>query len=202
MATRVRPLRSRPESHGCERHHSLAMARTRGVRSRSGRRSLLGPSRTSTATSAAFTPVSSTKEHEMPKTTSRGTAKKSELPSTLKKSPAKAQRTFAKAHDAAADQYGEGERAHRVAYSALKHSYEKVGDHWEPKDTKGPSDSRARSGGPKPRGESAEGVNATASKKHLLDVARRLDIRGRSTMSKDQLVTVIEKANRRETSRN
>ena len=69
----------------------------------------------------------------MPKTTKRGSAKKSELPSTLQKSAPKAQRTFAKAHDSAAKQYGEGERAHRVAYDALKHSYEKVGDHWEPK---------------------------------------------------------------------
>lgn len=50
----------------------------------------------------------------MPKTTSRGAAKKSELPSTLKKSPPKAQRTFAKAHDAAAEEYGEGERAQPV----------------------------------------------------------------------------------------
>ena len=32
----------------------------------------------------------------MPKTTSRGTAKKSPVPSTLKKSPEKAQRTFSK----------------------------------------------------------------------------------------------------------
>ena len=138
----------------------------------------------------------------MPKTTKSGTAKKSELPSTLQKSDAKAQRTFAKAHDSAVKEYGEGERAHRVAYSALKHSYEKVGDHWEPKDVKGPSDSRARSGGPNPKGTSAEGVNATASKKHLLEVARRLDISGRSTMTKDQLVTAIQTANRRETSRN
>lgn len=37
----------------------------------------------------------------MPKTTRTGSAKKSELPSTLKKSDAKAQRTFAKAHDSA-----------------------------------------------------------------------------------------------------
>lgn len=69
----------------------------------------------------------------MPKTTKRGDAKKSELPSTLRRSEAKAQRTFAKAHDAAAKEYGEGDRAHRVAYAALKHSFEKVGDHWEPK---------------------------------------------------------------------
>ncbi|MCB0939614.1 MAG: ChaB family protein [Mycobacterium sp.] len=138
----------------------------------------------------------------MPKTTKTGSAKKSELPSTLKKSDAKAQRTFAKAHDSAVKEYGEGERAHRVAYGALKHSYERVGDHWEAKDHKGPSDARARSGGPDPKGQTAEGVNANATKKHLLDVARRLDITGRSSMSKDELVSAIEKANRRETSRN
>lgn len=138
----------------------------------------------------------------MPKTTKSGSAKKSELPSTLKKSDAKAQRTFAKAHDSAVKEYGEGERAHRVAYSALKHSYEKVGDHWERKSSKGPSDARARSGGPNAKGRTAEGVDANASKKHLLDVARRLDISGRSSMNKGELVTAIEKANRRESSRN
>lgn len=44
-------------------------------------------------------------------------------------------------------------------------------------------------------------MNANASKSHLLDIARRLDIPGRSTMSKDDLVTAIEKANRRQTRR-
>ena len=48
----------------------------------------------------------------MPKTTETGKAKNSELPSTLKKSDDKAKRTFAKAHDAAEQEYGEGERAH------------------------------------------------------------------------------------------
>jgi cation transport regulator ChaB len=138
----------------------------------------------------------------MPKTTKSGSARKSELPSTLQNSPAKAQRTFAKAHDAAVKEYGEGQRAHRVAYSALKHSFEKVGDHWEAKAQKGPSDSRARSGGPDPSGKSAEGVDANASKKHLVDVARKLDISGRSNMSKDELVSAIKKANRRSTARN
>ncbi len=137
----------------------------------------------------------------MPKTTKSGQAKKSELPSTLRKSSPKAQRTFAKTHDSAAEQYGEGERAHRVAYDALKHSYEKVGDHWEAKSEKGPSDSRAESGGPNPKGKSAEGVDANASKKHLTEIARRLDIPGRSTMTKGELVTAIKKANRRESSR-
>jgi cation transport regulator ChaB len=138
----------------------------------------------------------------MPKTTKQGSAKKSELPSTLQKSDAKAQRTFAKAHDSAAEEYGEGERAHRVAYSALKHSYEKVGDHWEAKDEKGPSDQRAKSGGPNAKGATAEGVDANASKKHLVEVARKLDISGRSTMTKDELVDAIQKENRRVSARN
>ena len=43
----------------------------------------------------------------MPKTTKTGKPKQDELPSTLQRSPKKAQRTFAKAHDAAADQYGD-----------------------------------------------------------------------------------------------
>lgn len=133
----------------------------------------------------------------MAKTTKSGQAKQSELPSTLKKSPEKAQRTFAKVHDAAAEQYGEGERAHRAAFSAVKHSFEKVGDHWEAKDEKGPSDDRAESGGPNPTGASAEGVDANASKKHLMALARRLDVEGRSTMTKDELVAAIMKANRR-----
>jgi cation transport regulator ChaB len=50
-----------------------------------------------------------------------------DVPSTLKRSPKKAQDAYAKAHDAAVDEYGEGERAHRTAFSAVKHSYEKVG---------------------------------------------------------------------------
>ncbi|MGO4615116.1 ChaB family protein [Nocardia sp. 2YAB30] len=135
----------------------------------------------------------------MPKTTARGDAKKSELPSTLQRSGDKAQRTFAKAHDSALKEYGSEERAHRVAYSALKHSYERVGDHWEPKDQRGPSDERAESGGPNAKGETAEGVNANATKKHLLDIASRLQVTGRWKMTKDELVSAIEKANRLET---
>jgi ChaB len=49
----------------------------------------------------------------------------------------------ARAHDSAVAQYGDGERAHRTAFAALKHSFEKVGDCWEPKKTTGPSDSQA-----------------------------------------------------------
>lgn len=61
----------------------------------------------------------------MPKTTKGGKAKQDGLPATLKRSPAKAQRTFAKVHDAAAESYGEGERAHRTAFAAVKHSFER-----------------------------------------------------------------------------
>ncbi|MFB4303010.1 ChaB family protein [Actinomadura sp. NTSP31] len=138
----------------------------------------------------------------MPKTTSKGKAKKEELPDTIKRSDAKAQRTFAKAHDSAAKEYGEGQRAHRVAYSALKHTHEKVGDHWEPKAkrAKGPSDKQAEGGVGTSR-KTAGGVDANASKKHLYDVAKRLDVSGRSTMSKKELVKAIEKANNRKTAK-
>ena len=124
-----------------------------------------------------------------------------ELPSTLQRSPEKAQETWSKAHDSAVQTYGEGERAHRTAFSALKHTHEKVGDHWEPKEAYGPSDDRAASDGPDAAGRSAGGVDANASKKHLQDLARRLEIRGRSSMTKDQLVEAIGKANDRATAR-
>ena len=127
------------------------------------------------------------------------------LPSTLARSPEKAQRTYLETLESAEKTYdGDEERAHRAAFAAVKHSFEKVGDHWEPKDHKGPSDSQAERGGQAARagtGETHEGVDANASKAHLLDVARRLDIPGRSKMSKDELVDAIERANRRETAR-
>lgn len=136
----------------------------------------------------------------MPKTSRAGHAKKSELPGTIARSDAKAQRTFAKAHDAAAEEYGEGERAHRVAYAALKHTHEKVGDHWEPKAAAGPSDAKA-AGDRSTKARTAEGVDANASKSHLYDVAKRLDVHGRSRMTKEQLVDAIRKENGRRTRR-
>lgn len=132
----------------------------------------------------------------MPKTDESGRPRRGELPDTIRRSSHKAQRTFAKAHDSALDDYGSEERAHRVAYSALKHSYEKVGDHWEAKADRGPSDSRDESGGPHPSGESQEGVDANATKKHLLEIARRLQISGRSTMRKNELIEAIKAENR------
>jgi len=127
-----------------------------------------------------------------------------DLPSTLQRSDKHAQATWQKTHDSAAEQYGDGERAHRTAFSALKHTYEKVGDHWEPKDESGPSDTQAAQGGSAARNrprKTAEGVDANASKEHLLELARRLEIRGRSRMTKAELVEALKKANRRETAR-
>jgi hypothetical protein len=136
----------------------------------------------------------------VPKTDGNGRPKKDELPSTIARSGAKAQRTFAKAHDSAAESYGEGERANRTAYSALKHTHEKVGDHWEPKSEKGPSDAKAAGGRGTP-GQTKGGVNASASKKHLYEQAKRLGVEGRSTMSKEELVEALQRASRRETAR-
>ena len=134
----------------------------------------------------------------MPKTTKSGQPKPDEIPSTLRRSPKKAQRTFAKAYDAAAETYdGDEERAARTAFAAVKRGFEKVGDHWEPKAEKGPSDESAETPGRK--GRTAGGVDANASKAHLYDLAKRLDVEGRSKMSKDELVEALQKANARET---
>ncbi|MDQ1618773.1 MAG: hypothetical protein QOE19_1342 [Actinomycetota bacterium] len=128
---------------------------------------------------------------------------KKDMPSTVARSSRKAQDTWGETHDSAVDQYGEGERAHRTAFASLKHTHEKVGDHWVAKQEKGPSDAHAARGGAAARrgGETAGGVDANASKAHLLGVARRLDVKGRSSMTKPQLVDAIQKANDRATAR-
>lgn len=117
------------------------------------------------------------------------------LPSTLKRSPQKAQRTWIKTHDSAAKEYGDGERAHRTAYAALKHSFKKVGDHWEPKGHKGPSDPRAKQSTRNARrgkGETFGGVDYYGStKEELYRRAKKLDIKGRSDMSKKELARAI-----------
>lgn len=121
---------------------------------------------------------------------------KEDLPSTLQRSPAKAQRTWSKAHDSAVDTYGEGERAHRTAYSALKHSFEKVGDHWEPKDHKGPSDPQAAKGAPQSSegGKTYGGVDVEGrSRDELYQRARKLGVKGASRMKKTELAEAIAK---------
>jgi cation transport regulator ChaB len=141
----------------------------------------------------------------MVKTGSRtGTSgRRSDVPSTVARSAPKAQRTWSKTHDSAVSTYGEGERAHRTAFSALKHSFEKVGDHWEAKKRRGPSDRQASSGGAggKRQYATAGGVDANASKSHLLGLAARLGIRGRSSMNKPQLVSAVRRSSDRQSAK-
>jgi cation transport regulator ChaB len=130
---------------------------------------------------------------------------KKEMPSTVRRSPKKAQRTWGKTHDAAVEQYGEGERAHRTAFASLKHSFEKVGDRWKEKEggKKGPSDRQAAKGGAAARrgGRTAGGIDVSATKEHLMARARELGVKGRSRMSKSQLVEALQKASKRKTAK-
>ena len=117
------------------------------------------------------------------------------MPSTIKRSLPKAQRTWAKTHDNAVREYGEGERAHRTAFAALKHSFEKQGDRWVPKKHKGPSDPRAREGGRAARagrGETFGGVDYYGhSREELYARAKKLGVSGRSSMTKKELAKAI-----------
>ena len=130
---------------------------------------------------------------------------KEDLPSTLQRSPEKVQDTYAKTLDSAEETYdGDEARAHRTAWSAVKHVAEKHGDHWELKDEKGPSDPQAAKGGRaarESRTETAGGINANKTKDELLEDAREADISGRSSMSKDELVEALQKHSRRATAK-
>jgi cation transport regulator ChaB len=123
--------------------------------------------------------------------------KKEDLPGTIRRSPKKAQRTYAKALDSAHEQYDDEERGHRTAYAALKHSFERSGDRWVEKDEKGPSDPQAAKGGRAARESKTPtggGKDVGATKSELMDQARKLDVKGRSKMSKDQLTRAVAKA--------
>lgn len=127
------------------------------------------------------------------------------LPRTIARSDAKAQETYLRTKESAEATYdGDRSAAARVAYSSLKHGYEKVGDHWEAKVQRGPSDrqSARRDRGKVDRPSStAGGVDARATKAHLLEVATRLGVRGRWGMTKAELVDAVEQANRAATRR-
>lgn len=122
------------------------------------------------------------------------TLSKVKMPGTLERSPQHARDIYAKTLVSAVEQYGDGARAHQTALAAVKHSYEKIGDHWEAKEERGPSDDRAAGDRQAP---SAGGVDANATKAHLYQVAQRLGISGRSRMSKDELVEAIDAENQR-----
>jgi cation transport regulator ChaB len=119
--------------------------------------------------------------------------KKEDLPSTLQRSPAKVQRTYAKTLDSAEEQYDSDERAARTAWSAVKQVAEKKGDRWELKDEPSASDEGFS--------DAAGGVDKQKSKAELLEDAREADIPGRSKMDKEELVEALDRHNRRETDR-
>src|SRR5215210_8093162 len=123
--------------------------------------------------------------------------KKEDLPSTIARSAEKVRRTYAKTLDSAQEQYDSEERAHRTAWSAVKHVAERTGDHWELKDEPGPSDEQAAQSGaaardnPKPtRG----GVDVRGNTKdELYERAKQLGVKGRSKMTKDELARAIQR---------
>lgn len=119
------------------------------------------------------------------------------MPSTLKRSPPKAQRQFEETLEHAEKEYGKGERASRTAYASLKHNFEKVGDHWQAKKHAGPSDPRSTRSTREKRqgkGETYGGVDEMGhSRRELYDRAKALDVPGRSKMDKKQLARAIAK---------
>ena len=131
-------------------------------------------------------------------------AKKEDIPDTLERSPKKVRDTYEKTLDSAHETYDSEARAHRTAWSAVKHVAEKKGDHWEPKDRKGPSDPQAAKGGRAARESSAPtygGVDAGKSKAELYEQAREAGVEGRSKMSKGELARALQRANDRATAR-
>jgi cation transport regulator ChaB len=123
--------------------------------------------------------------------------KKRDIPSTIERSDEHAQEIYIKAHDSAVESYGEGERAHRTAYAALKHSYKKEGDHWVAKEHKGPSDPQAAQGyGDKPKrtGGGKEVPLEEWPKDSLYQRAKQLDISGRGHMKKSELIAAIKRS--------
>ena len=123
--------------------------------------------------------------------------RKEDLPGTIQRSDKHAQAIYSKTHDNAVKEYGEGERAHRTALASLKHSYKKEGDHWVAKANKGPSDPNAVFGERKQRYPSAGGREVPLDewpKDALMERARQLDIKGRSSMRKGELARAVKKA--------
>ena len=121
------------------------------------------------------------------------------MPSTIRRSDKRAQDIYVKTHDAAVEEYGEGERAHRTAFASLKHEYRKSGDRWVAKGHRGPSDPQAR-GNRTTHRMTAGGydVGEGATVKELHKEASELKIPGRSKMNKDELKrAIMQKAGRR-----
>src|SRR5829696_532091 len=129
---------------------------------------------------------------------------KEDVPSTIERSPAKVQRTYEKTLDSAHEQYDSEERAHRTAFAAVKHVAEKRGDHWELKDSPGPSDPQSAQGGAAARERPKEtfgGVDASKPKAELYEEAKAAGIEGRSKMDKRELARALARHNDRETAK-
>ena len=122
---------------------------------------------------------------------------KEDLPDTIERSPKKIQDTYEKTLDSAHEQYDSEERAHRTAWAAVKHVAEKQGDHWELKDEPGPSDPQSKQSGRQARDRPKAtygGVNVEGNTKdELYERAKKLDIEGRSNMTKEELAAAIAK---------
>jgi len=122
---------------------------------------------------------------------------KEDVPDTIERSPKKVQDTYEKTLDSAHEQYDSEERAHRTAWAAVKHVAEKQGDHWELKDEPGPSDPQSKQSGRQARDHPKAtygGVDVEGNTKdELYERAKRLDIAGRSNMSKEELAEAIAK---------
>jgi cation transport regulator ChaB len=118
------------------------------------------------------------------------------LPSTLRRSPKKAQETYEKTLESAEKTYrGDESRAHRAAWAAVKHSFERTEDGWEPKKRKGPSDPRAEGSGPEPRGRSYGGIDVEGKRKdELAAEARRAGAHITTRMTKAEIADALEKA--------
>ena len=132
----------------------------------------------------------------MPRRAETGAGDRTEIPSTIKRSDLHAQHLWKKAHDSAVGTYGEGGRAHRVAFAALKHEYEKLGDHWVRKAHKGPSDPQAARGPTTRRKSTDEPRAPTAGGKvaRTESEARRKATRARSEYARTRRKTGAAKS--------
>lgn len=114
-----------------------------------------------------------------------------QVPSTLRRSAKKIQRTYEKTLDSAEAEYHDEARAHAVAWGSVKNVAEKIGDHWELKDETGPSDSHSKMSTRDKldgKGESFGGVDVEGNtRQQLVDRAKRAGIRGYSKMNKAEL---------------
>jgi cation transport regulator ChaB len=122
-------------------------------------------------------------------------SEKEDLPGTLERSPKKVRDAYAKTLDSALEQYGDEERAHRTAWGSVKNIAEKKGDHWELKDSPGPSDERSKKPAAAKRrgeGETYGGVDVEGNTRaELVERAKKAGVTGYSSMNKRELAKAL-----------